>query len=141
MYWGQHVKDKWIKENDHQNASERKRINSGYALREESGLWIEGQDNLHKLVTDHFKNIYQTNDNDIDPIFSRILKPKINQNDNASLCSTPDEDEIKEALFNMNSWGEPGPDGFPLGFYQNHWNELKTNIITWVQQVFGEKNK
>ncbi|XP_026428985.1 uncharacterized protein LOC113324926 [Papaver somniferum] len=85
------------------------------------------------------KNIYQTNDSSIHQIFSSIMKPKINQQDNISLCSIPEEEEIREALFSMNSWGAPGPDGFPPGFYQNHWSELKTDIDSWVQIVFRDK--
>ncbi|XP_026416843.1 uncharacterized protein LOC113312295 [Papaver somniferum] len=36
----------------------------------------------------------------------------------------------------MNLWGSPGPDGFPPGFFKEHWDIVKTDIINLVQDFF-----
>lgn len=42
----------------------------------------------------------------------------ITQADNDFLVSIPSEKKIFDTLKNMEPWKVPGPDGFPLGFYQ-----------------------
>ncbi|XP_026459959.1 uncharacterized protein LOC113360698 [Papaver somniferum] len=145
FFWGQHFKEKWINENDnntnffHQYASDRNRYNIIHTLRDSTGLWIEGQQQLSQLLTNYFKNISSTSNNNIDPIFNNILTPLIDDNDNDRLPNIPEDNEIKDALFLMNAWRAPGQDGFPSGFYQQHWDLLKDDIISWVQKVFKDK--
>jgi hypothetical protein len=35
-----------------------------------------------------------------------------------NLMALVENEEIKHALFKMNPWKAPGPDGFPTGFIQ-----------------------
>lgn len=38
-------------------------------------------------------------------------------------------EEVKQALFSMMSWKAPGPDGFPVGFYQKAWDVVGVDLI------------
>lgn len=39
------------------------------------------------------------------------------------------EDEVKVAIWDCDSYKSPGPDGIPLGFIKDFWQELKNDIM------------
>jgi hypothetical protein len=39
------------------------------------------------------------------------------------------EKEVKEAIFEMKHNKAPGPDGFPVEFYQRFWKIIKDDLI------------
>jgi hypothetical protein len=45
--------------------------------------------------------------------------------------------EVKKALFSMNAWKAPGPDGFPAGFYQQSWDVIGSDICSFVKDVWS----
>lgn len=46
------------------------------------------------------------------------------------------DEDIKVVLFSMAPWKTPGPNDFPLGFFQHYWNRLRPNIFAFVHQCF-----
>ncbi|XP_057788467.1 uncharacterized protein LOC131005480 [Salvia miltiorrhiza] len=54
----------------------------------------------------------------------------------AALIDCPTEDEIRAAVFSMNSNGAPGPDGFNRKFFQVAWEIVGADIIAAVQRFF-----
>ena len=54
---------------------------------------------------------------------------KIGDLENAKLCEPFIEEEIREALFQMEKNKAPGPDKIPIEFYQTCWNIVKKDII------------
>jgi hypothetical protein len=49
--------------------------------------------------------------------------------ENSALVAPFTEEEIKTAIFSMNPNKAPGPDGFPILFYQKFWNIIKYDIL------------
>lgn len=60
----------------------------------------------------------------------------ISQADNEALCVIPNEDEIRRAIFCLNSSSALGPDGFGAAFYQSCWNIIKKKFIDVVKSFF-----
>jgi hypothetical protein len=48
----------------------------------------------------------------------------------------PSLDEIKEAVFSMQSLKSPGPDGLPPLFYKKYWHIVGHAVIKAVQNFF-----
>ncbi|KAF5454829.1 hypothetical protein F2P56_024465 [Juglans regia] len=46
--------------------------------------------------------------------------------------------EVKEALFSMNPMGSPGPDGFPVAFYQGHWDIVGEKVTKAASDALNE---
>jgi len=42
------------------------------------------------------------------------------------------EEELRYAVFGLNGDKAPGPDGFPLFFYQQFWAEIKDSLLMVV---------
>ena len=57
---------------------------------------------------------------------------------NASLTRPVTEEEIRKALFAMNPDKSPGPDGMTAGFFQHHWNTIKSGVISYVNLFFEQ---
>jgi len=45
-------------------------------------------------------------------------------------------DEIKNAVFDMNADGAPGPDGFGGHFFQHFWDIVGVDVVRSVQEFF-----
>jgi hypothetical protein len=45
-------------------------------------------------------------------------------------------EEVRSALFRMNPWKAPGPDGFPAGFFQKSWNIVGQQVCDFVREVW-----
>jgi hypothetical protein len=50
------------------------------------------------------------------------------------LVKEVNQQEIKEALDQMNPDKAPGPDGFTARFYQNCWDIIKTDLIKLIRK-------
>ncbi len=48
--------------------------------------------------------------------------------DHENLCTTFSIEEIRKATFQLGGNKAPGPNGFPLSFYQAFWDTLKDDI-------------
>lgn len=58
--------------------------------------------------------------------------------DNIMLTNLPTRDEVKNAVFAMNSNGAPGPDGFGGSFYHKHWDIIGEDVFNSVHQFFSQ---
>lgn len=45
-------------------------------------------------------------------------------------------EEIRVALFNIDPWKAPGPDGFPAGFFHSFWEIMEVDICCLVRNIF-----
>jgi hypothetical protein len=44
--------------------------------------------------------------------------------------------ELEEALKDMDANSAPGPDGLPVGFYREFWNEIKSIMLEMFQNLY-----
>lgn len=52
------------------------------------------------------------------------------------LTAVPSSEEITNIVFSMDSSSSPGLDGFPGSFYQNCWDIVDSDVISFVQYFF-----
>ena len=60
--------------------------------------------------------------------------PQVSPQENKLLVAPFFESEVKEAIFQMKNNTAPGPDGFPLEFYQVFWNMLKGDLMALFEE-------
>jgi len=56
--------------------------------------------------------------------------------ENSSICSSPSEQEIQDAVFSIGAPKAPGPDGFTSLFYQKYWSLVKPVVLSCVWNFF-----
>lgn len=49
--------------------------------------------------------------------------------------------EVKQVIFQMSHWKAPGPNGFPVGFYQKSWNIVYENVCNYITQLWSNPDQ
>jgi hypothetical protein len=60
---------------------------------------------------------------------------QVSQDENNLLIVPFTEDEIKSVVFKMEHNKAPGPDGFPVEFYQKFWDVIKEDLISIFHEL------
>jgi hypothetical protein len=59
--------------------------------------------------------------------------PQVSNEENDLLTGEYSEEEVRKAIFQMEHIKAPGPDGFPVEFYQTCWDTIKGDLL----ELFG----
>jgi hypothetical protein len=55
--------------------------------------------------------------------------PQVSVEENNFLTAEYSEEEVRKAIFQMEYNKTPGPDGFPVDFYQTFWDTIKGDLL------------
>jgi hypothetical protein len=55
--------------------------------------------------------------------------PQVSMKENTLFTAEYCEEEVRKAVFQMGHNKAPGPDGFPLEFYQIFWDAIKSDLL------------
>ena len=70
-----------------------------------------------------------------------LFSPIILEEENAFLCTPPDEEEILEALASLGATKAPEPDGFIALFYKKkYWHVVRKVVLICIEQFFKNHN-
>jgi mannosylglycoprotein endo-beta-mannosidase len=90
-----------------------------------------GEENLKVYITEFYKNLFGApvpNYFTIDE--SKVADiPQLPNEENEILVADFTEQEVHDAIFQMEKNKAPGPDGFPAEFYQSFWEVLKDDLM------------
>jgi hypothetical protein len=89
-------------------------------LLENGNSKVEGHDNLKRFITEFYKGLFgepEENSFTLDESFNQDI-PQVSSQENSQLTADFSKTGIKETIFSMNHNKAPGPDGFPVEFYQ-----------------------
>lgn len=142
----------WLKAGDknttffHNNTKIRRARNQIDRI-EVDGQEISEQDKIQEAAFNHFHSLLSAGPQQTDSsTFLSAIENKISDSKNRNLDQEVTEEEIREAIFSMQQDKAPGPDGFTVAFYRNHWDTIKKDFVQMVKNVFskykmGEKTK
>ena len=136
------TRETWLKDGDrnsrffHISAVVRRRNNSIDAIRGEDGIWIVNLSEIREYVVRNFKQLFTEEVISCPADLENLIHPYISESENAYLCLMPTPNEIKEAVFSMQSLKSPGPDGLPPLFYKKYWHIVGNAVIKAVQNFF-----
>ena len=136
LFWLQQSHETWLLKGDqntsffHRIANGRKRKNTFHSF-SNGDETIEGTENLLKHATDYYRELFGTAPGNLfhmDP-GSWGEDEKLTDTDNDFLTRPFSEEEVKAALFSMDSNRAPGPDNIPAEFYRFCWEIVKQDIM------------
>ena len=136
LYWFKRSHDKWLHEGDlntkyfQRIANARKRKNTIMYLKDGDST-IKGDDDLIQHATSYYKELFGPaagNIFQIDPDLWEDME-KVRTDENDELTKPFTEEEVKNALFQMERNKVAGPDKIPIEFYQSCWDIVKTGIL------------
>ena len=122
-YWGKFHRNEWLTK-DNRNSKfvyrcvkTRKQKNSIRRINDESAVWLDDKSLIEKkIITDYSSSFKSQKDNLRQPM--SINMPRMvyaEENDLLTLAIIPQE--IKDAVFEMDSSKAPGPDRFGARFF------------------------
>jgi hypothetical protein len=141
--WFQRAKERDIMEGDSNSryfmlkASCRKRRNKNFRFYHD-GKFIEGDQNLLDYATDFYKALFGS----VDLLTVTLTVPiplSLSDEDKEGLVTLFSINEIREVVFSMEHTQAPGPDGFPIEFFQKFWDLIYLDLLTLFQDFFDGK--
>lgn len=140
--WLQRNKDKEIKEGDsntryyHAKVNGRRRNNIILSL-EQEGEIIEGE-KLMEYITDFYKKLFGHADPSSVTLNIQALET-ISSHEADELMKPFSIEEIHSVVFSMEKNKSPGPDGFPIDFYQHFWELIKWDLKALLDDFHAGK--
>lgn len=125
IMWFQRSKEQDLLEGDNNTAyfmaraSGKKRKTNFFSLNQEEGM-ILGDKHILDYATAFYKKLFGPNDS-LSLYLDIPVNNVLDDNDRQMLAAEFSLDEIKGAVFSMRRNRAPGPDGFPIEFYQKNW--------------------
>eukprot|EP00253_Pinus_taeda_P022784 PITA_22784 len=132
----------WLKAGDkntsffHNNVKTRRARNQIEKI-EVDGKELKEQEEIKNAAFDHFKALLTTDPQQIDSVaFLSTIDRKIKEEHNSKLEQEPTEEEIREATFSMQQDKAPGPDGFTVACFRQHWETIRKDFVRMVKNAF-----
>jgi hypothetical protein len=96
-----------------------------------------GNDNLKVYITEYYKKLFgEPENNSFSMMENHVLDiPQLTPEENTILSAPFTEEEVFEAISQMEHNKAPGPDGFPAEFYQNCWTIVKNDLMALFTQL------
>ncbi|XP_050211436.1 uncharacterized protein LOC126661625 [Mercurialis annua] len=142
ILWKQRSRADWLRDGDrnnkffHRKASNRKKNNSIYRLKDDEGNWQEGV-GLQKVITDYFSNLFSMSHPSNQEQVVNSINSGLSMNQVDMLNRPIIEEEIRLALRQMGPTKAPGPDGMPAIFYNSYWHIVGEDVVSCVLDVFN----
>jgi hypothetical protein len=97
---------------------------------EEDGQIIRGGDQLKNYITEYYRGMFRHMEDDHLSLDERLILDilQVSQEENEFLTAPFTEKEV-EAIFQMKHNKAPGPDGFPVEFYQVFWETITGDLM------------
>ncbi|KAF5470770.1 hypothetical protein F2P56_011261 [Juglans regia] len=144
LKWRQRAKQHWLKHGDrntryfHMQASQRRKINYIKRVEVPQGRIVTEQAEIGGVFTGFFSSLFASTHptNFENCLFA--LGSKLDLEMQAWLMTPFNKEHIKDAIFQMNPLGSPGPDGFPAQFYQKHWEVVGEQVCNFALKVLNQ---
>jgi hypothetical protein len=110
-------------------------------LRGENDQWVEDADKIRCMANEFYRKLFTRTQDLIDWHQTAVTYPRLSNEKLEKLDAPIDNDEVRKAIFNMDPWKAPGPDGFPAGFYQKSWSIVGNHVCDFVRLVWSNPSK
>jgi mannosylglycoprotein endo-beta-mannosidase len=96
-----------------------------------------GQQNLKVFITEYYKKLFGAHEANFFNLREEVNHDitQLSQEENNILTAPFTEEEVYEAISNMEHNKAPGPHGFPTKFYQTFWQVIKFDRMAMFTQL------
>ncbi|XP_057760132.1 uncharacterized protein LOC130980472 [Arachis stenosperma] len=117
----------------------RKR-NKIHGLFLEDGTWSSEATVLESETNSFFQKLFSTREAVNLDAMGEFPCPSLSREVCQKLVKPVALEEVKRAVFGMNSFKAPGPDGFQALFYKEFWESLSSDVWGLVKKAFANEN-
>ncbi|XP_027088449.1 uncharacterized protein [Coffea arabica] len=142
MFWSQKARLRWLQEGDkntqffHAQVNSRRKMNRMQQLQKEDGTWTENEAELGAEIGNYYRQLFtKSTESSNHEILAGIPK-SISETMNQDLTKDVTEEEIKSAIFSMDSNKAPGIDGMSPLFFQKFWDIIKGDLVNAIKAFF-----
>lgn len=110
------------------------------SIQDETGVIHRGQSNISKVAENYFNNLFSST-NDVSMHFEQTFQgfsQRVTSDMNEDLTRDITEEEVQITVFDIGPHKAPGPDGFTGAFYHQHWEDVKTELMSEIKRFFTD---
>lgn len=132
----------WLREGDkntkffHAQMVQWRRSNSLQGLEDNHGVWHTKSVRMQEIVVDYFITLFRSGGSWSKGEVAACVGGKVEGRQNGELTQHFSAKEIREAVFQNPATKSPGPNGFTVAFFQDHWEMVGDDIIRMVQAFY-----
>ncbi|PNY03176.1 ribonuclease H [Trifolium pratense] len=142
-FWHEKSKVNWHVEGDrntkyfHRIAKRKNTTKAMSSIRVDEKLITDPQQ-IADHVVNYYQNLFCANTNLMqdETLIEGVIPNIIDDSVNAMLTMIPTPSEIKNAVFDLNKEGAPGPDGFGAFFFHTYWDIIQHDVVNAVIEFF-----
>ncbi|GLU18032.1 hypothetical protein SLE2022_343540 [Rubroshorea leprosula] len=97
------------------------------------GVQVTGVEKIKEEVARYFQTLF-TEERWKRPKLDGVNFKQVSQADNELLTGVFSEEEVKEAVWDCDSSKSPGPDGFNFRFIKEMWEDIKKEVVAFIQE-------
>ncbi|GKV23017.1 hypothetical protein SLEP1_g32806 [Rubroshorea leprosula] len=136
--WQQKSRKMWLKEGDANTKFFHRCVKSRWRKNEINSVQIKGKRcvgvaEIREQVAQYFEEMF-AEEKWQRPKLDGINFKQISLADNVLLTSPFSEEEIKSAVWDCDSTKSPGPDGFNFKFIKTMWEDIKSDVVGFIQE-------
>ena len=143
LLWFQKSREQWVRFGDrntrffHIQTLARRKHNKIHGLFLKDGVWETDPEVLSQEAESFYKSLFCHLD-DVDlGCLGDVPLPSLNEEACNNLTAPVTMEEVKTAVFHMNSFKAPGPDGFQAFFFKEYWEIIGLDVWKMVKQAFS----
>ncbi|XP_028093960.1 uncharacterized protein LOC114294059 [Camellia sinensis] len=142
LLWFQKSRAKWITQGErntkyfHLTTLAKRRKRKIEMLKNDNGMWVDQPEQLKVLITNYFMNLFGYTPSIFSTNWSNLVSCKLNQVDNAALTNVITNEEVWNAVKNINAFKAPGRDRFQAVFYHIYWSIVGASVCDFVKNCF-----
>ena len=112
----------------------------GQIAEKKDSIIYTDNDNIIRICTEFYEDLYtpsKVNTQKQDRLLKNI-KNKITQEQKQKLDAPVTQEEVRVAIFQMQTGKSPGLDGIPIEFYQEYWEQIKNLYMGFINKARNE---
>uniref|UniRef100_A0A803Q8X4 Reverse transcriptase n=1 Tax=Cannabis sativa TaxID=3483 RepID=A0A803Q8X4_CANSA len=145
VYWKQRSRALWLKHGDrntkffHYKASQRRKKNAIYGLFDDHQQWQTSFEKITEISINYFQNLFSKSNRGVElyDTLHGCVPNRISYEENRKLLEPFDENDVKNALFQIHPLKAPGKDGLPSLFFQKHWDIVGPDVTEACLEILN----